>query len=452
MVRAPERFAGLAIAIALAGSAPVWADEIEVEPRPRRPDPAAFVLAAPPPVMSEPLRVLAPLPRGDEGDAYVLATEFDAPVWLSTRKDTWGLGVLRRGSVLLATVRSSSAGCSGGRWAALRSGGVVCSTDGVEILDAMPVPARLTLAPDLGSPLPYRYAKVAEGAPLFDRLPTAEQERAVDDGARPPGIAAEITSGVRFIALDRPVDRDGTEFHRSLEGEVVRTEDLAMVEPPRMRGQPIIEADLPIAFVHAADTQAFSLDAGSPAPIGTVQRFARFVVAEERVVDDAPWVVAEQGFAVPRTAVRVARRIRRPSGVDADDRWIHVHLPEQTLVAYAGDEPVYATLVSSGRPGYETPDGLYRIRRKYISRRMQGPDPDHGTYDIAEVPWTMYYYAGLALHGAYWHDEFGRTRSHGCTNVSPVDARWLFRFTAPAVPDGWHGVHRAGSWIYFTEA
>jgi hypothetical protein len=54
----------------------------------------------------------------------------------------------------------------------------------------------------------------------------------------------------------------------------------------------------------------------------------------------------------------------------------------------------------------------------------------------------MYYWASLAVHGAYWHDGFGKARSHGCTNVPPVDARWLFRWSRPELPAGWHGAVR----------
>ncbi len=62
----------------------------------------------------------------------------------------------------------------------------------------------------------------------------------------------------------------------------------------------------------------------------------------------------------------------------------------------------------------------------------------------------MYYHHGYALHGAYWHDGFGRVRSHGCTNIAPADARWLYRWTTPTVPRGWHGRREEGSWVHNT--
>jgi hypothetical protein len=68
------------------------------------------------------------------------------------------------------------------------------------------------------------------------------------------------------------------------------------------------------------------------------------------------------------------------------------------------------------------------------------------------VPWVEYFEGSYALHAAYWHDDFGRPRSHGCVNMSPVDARRVFMWTDPPLPDGWHGVKAGktmgqGTWV-----
>lgn len=64
-----------------------------------------------------------------------------------------------------------------------------------------------------------------------------------------------------------------------------------------------------------------------------------------------------------------------------------------------------------------------------------------GNYELRDVPWIQYFAAGYALHGAYWHDVFGIPRSHGCINLAPIDARVVFNWTDPPVPDGWHGIN-----------
>jgi lipoprotein-anchoring transpeptidase ErfK/SrfK len=150
--------------------------------------------------------------------------------------------------------------------------------------------------------------------------------------------------------------------------------------------------------------------------------------------------------------VRIARDVKRPSDIPANSKWIHVDLSEQTLVAYEGDEPVYATVISSGKEGYEPPTGTFQVQQKYVSTTMNATDPIDGFYEVEEVPWTLYYHGGYALHGAYWHTDFGKVRSHGCTNVAPEDARWLYYWSDPDVPPAWHAVRfqPETTWVYFT--
>ena len=135
-----------------------------------------------------------------------------------------------------------------------------------------------------------------------------------------------------------------------------------------------------------------------------------------------------------------------PKGLEPWERWVDVSLEKQMLVAYEGTRPVYVTLVSTGKKGseeepFDTPTGRWRIYSKHISTTMDGNTASDGSYSIQDVPWTMFFYGSYALHGAFWHRSFGRVRSHGCVNLGPSDARWLFFWTTPFLPDGWHGVH-----------
>ncbi len=56
------------------------------------------------------------------------------------------------------------------------------------------------------------------------------------------------------------------------------------------------------------------------------------------------------------------------------------------------------------------------------------------------MPYVEYFEAGYAIHAAYWHDVFGKARSHGCVNLAPIDAHRVFGWTDPPVPENWHGV------------
>jgi len=110
-------------------------------------------------------------------------------------------------------------------------------------------------------------------------------------------------------------------------------------------------------------------------------------------------------------------------------KWINVSLAEQKLVAYEGDQPVYEASVSTGLSRTPTVKGVYHIYRKLASTTMSGPD-----YYLPNVLYTQYFYKGYAIHGAYWHDNFGQPMSHGCVNMRNEDAEWLFEWTEPALP------------------
>lgn len=136
-----------------------------------------------------------------------------------------------------------------------------------------------------------------------------------------------------------------------------------------------------------------------------------------------------------------------PKDLAPGEKWIDVNIKAQTLVAFEGDKPVFATAISSGKEdkddrekNHKTPTGTWRIREKHIAATMDGDVASDGPYSIEDVPWIMYFNGSYALHGAFWHNNFGRTRSHGCVNLAPQDARALFNWTEPRMPDNWHGV------------
>jgi hypothetical protein len=153
------------------------------------------------------------------------------------------------------------------------------------------------------------------------------------------------------------------------------------------------------------------------------------------------------GFWVRSSDVMVAKP-QPPKELGPNEKWIDVDLTRQALVAFEGMRPVFATLISSGRRNkddkekdFPTPTGNFRIREKHVTTTMDGDVASDGPYSIEDVPWVMYFEGSYALHGAFWHDQFGNKRSHGCVNLAPEDARTLFSWTEPKLPDGWHGVY-----------
>jgi LysM repeat protein len=100
---------------------------------------------------------------------------------------------------------------------------------------------------------------------------------------------------------------------------------------------------------------------------------------------------------------------------------ILVVLSQQTAFAYEDGLLLAHFIVSTGLPATPTVQGNYAIYRKITSQRMSGPG-----YDLANVPWVMYFYQGYAFHGTYWHNNFGSPMSHGCVNMQTQEAAWLF--------------------------
>jgi lipoprotein-anchoring transpeptidase ErfK/SrfK len=163
-----------------------------------------------------------------------------------------------------------------------------------------------------------------------------------------------------------------------------------------------------------------------------------------------------------------------PDAAKANEKWIEISIENQTLTLWEGKKPIYATLISTGQDGLDdwkttksTIRGTFRIRTKHVTTTMdstgkgaeggenggsmtetavgakdddKGAKKSEGAFELRDVPWVQYFYDGFALHAAYWHDVFGVARSHGCVNLSPIDAHRVFAWTDPPVPSSWHGV------------
>ncbi len=128
--------------------------------------------------------------------------------------------------------------------------------------------------------------------------------------------------------------------------------------------------------------------------------------------------------------------------VDPNEKTISLDLDYQTLTCYEGNREVFFCKVSSGKSydpvtgevvdTYATPAGTLLTHWKIISKNMTAGNESAG-YSTPAVPWCTFIQGGVAIHGAFWHNAFGEKRSHGCVNVTPEDAKWIFRWTTPYV-------------------
>jgi len=224
---------------------------------------------------------------------------------------------------------------------------------------------------------------------------------------------------------------------------------------------------LPMVWVRWKPARLHKLENGHATPTEYTLPFQAHaeVAKKDRFVDGthfhellkAPDGLPEGTYLVKdESANRIDGAAELPGGLTQNDTWIEVSLLRQTLVLYKGTTPIFTTLVSTGvdvmgdpETSRATPKGRFHIYSKHLSWRMAGdekppkeeggePDP---RYRIDDVPYVQYFHAGYALHAAFWHDSFGQPKSHGCINLSPRDAIWMFGQTEPKVPEGWHGVY-----------
>lgn len=176
--------------------------------------------------------------------------------------------------------------------------------------------------------------------------------------------------------------------------------------------------------------------------------YQRFNIFAEAVDDEGwTWYMVGPDQWVKQIYMSVIQPVERPEGVTG--RWVAIDLFEQSLVAYDGDRPVFATLVSSGLPGTETNEGLFTVWARLARDGMSGATGAPNAYALQSVPWVQYFDGSISLHGTYWHDFFGYRRSRGCVNLSISDARWVFDFLTGGVDDP-HGDITTYVYVYST--
>jgi lipoprotein-anchoring transpeptidase ErfK/SrfK len=179
-----------------------------------------------------------------------------------------------------------------------------------------------------------------------------------------------------------------------------------------------------------------------------------WITASAVLPDETIWYALlddkfEQSYFVPGEHIRLIPDGElaplSPDVPDADKR-IEVRLDDQLVLAYEKERLVFATRTATGgrlRSGtYTTPVGDYITYHKRPTRHMAAGDLASSGFDLPGVPWVIYIKDnGTSFHGTYWHNDYGRPRSHGCINLTPQAAKWLYRWTTPAVPPGKHLVY-----------
>ncbi len=181
------------------------------------------------------------------------------------------------------------------------------------------------------------------------------------------------------------------------------------------------------------------LAAGSPVVV------AGWEAGEEVIPDNPTWARLAQGAYLHSSVFRpVALPAVPPPPSDANftGNWIDLNLTQQVVVAYEGQNAVRVARTSTGRPGWETNPGLFRIQRRVANETMDstsliGLDAQRADYKVENVRWTQYFTSdGKALHENYWkpRDEFGIPSSHGCAGLVAEDAKFFWDWADVGTP------------------
>jgi hypothetical protein len=367
--------------------------------------------ATPPPSWAKSIEVV------DDG-----APVMNAPDATSQRRGTVGAGTR-----LGFSRRVFGPGCSNGVWYE--------TSDQLYICEAHVRPSADSPGPKVdewateGGRLPQRYAFVRFGATRAYLHPSDyfrnDYEEALGRGFGIVVTGEQVYEGVAFVRTRKYlwVEKGSVRFVQGspFAGEKIRPGD-----------------ELDIAWAALRPAKVYERPHGRL--IRRVDRHAAVHIQATK----GPWAELAGGGWIRLSDLVRAERTEPPEGVGPADRWIDVDIERQVLVAYEGKRPMFATLVSTGRDTKQsrTPIGTFPIWVKLDYTDMddlERTDVDKN-YSIQDVPWVQFFKGSYGFHAAFWHDDFGRRRSHGCINLSPADARYLFQFTQPTLPPGWNAI------------
>lgn len=370
---------------------------------------------------------MVPLPATTRS---VEVDEFDTAVWNAPNGSR--RGSLQAGARLAIYGSRRASGKCAARWFLVGPLAWVCG----EHVHPSSSPPTLVGASSPREGLPYRYYFAgADGAFAYSALSLVGE--GIPDSQLEPGFA---------VAAVKEATVNGQRNVLTTNGLWIPVSDLTPVRGSSFEGVALDDGEASnVAWVVARPVSTSETPFGKRlrklAPLTSLR------ITQRSEIRSVVWLGTDQGDWVRASEVRLPRPAPPPARVGAKERWLDVDTSTQILTAYVGSHPVFATLVSTGRGAGDstsaTPAGEHRIWVKLASSDMTNVEDRVASqyYAIEAVPWVQFFKAGYGLHAAFWHEEFGTPRSHGCVNLSPRDAAFLFEWTAPRLPPGWHAVH-----------
>lgn len=238
-------------------------------------------------------------------------------------------------------------------------------------------------------------------------------------------------------------------FGVTADGRLVPTDRLKPALGSTWHGIDVEKIGLPVAFVHKQGVHPFTLEKGKALKHDDeLERKAALPLSGKfRTVDGIRFEETRDGLWVrSQDIVVIVKRSKFPDFATGNQKWIDVSLANQTLTAYEGKKPIYATLVSTGRDlmrdpatSASTAKGTFKVKRKVVAAPLD-PREVQSSFDVLDAPWILELESGSVMTGAYWSDVVGEaTMFHGIA-MAPIDAHKIFAWSDPPIPEGWSGV------------
>jgi hypothetical protein len=266
-------------------------------------------------------------------------------------------------------------------------------------------------------------------------------------------VAYNVGDGFLYATIHGQTENEGSVWYTLNPGEFVRAEDVIQVQTPDFHGVEItVQPERPFGWVVQDVVPSDEPDGEPNEAYEPLVRFTFFEVFEAKIGEEEwIWYDIGGGRWIRQTFVSLVDVSRRPEEVGRGEYWVEVDLYEQTFAAYEGDRMVYASLVSSGLNQWPTREGIFQVWSRFTQNKMSGAEGEKDYYFIEDVPYIMYFDRTneIALHGAYWHNRYGYKHSHGCVNMPPLDAEWVYYWSADGPNDLWVEVHTSDPQHYF---
>jgi lipoprotein-anchoring transpeptidase ErfK/SrfK len=266
------------------------------------------------------------------------------------------------------------------------------------------------------SELKYSYAQVNN--------PKARVYVSLQDAAAKTGNFGYLPNFPAYIAFTTTETRDGhTFYYDPVNYGWMDGTDLQALSPSKFTGI-LLTREVNFRFGWVLDETQSVNAAGIP-----IQSYSRHqIVHEVPATNQNPGYIAVGADEwLPEDDVALINPLVPADAGENTCRFIYSNLTEQTLTVYDGCKLIFATLISSGQKSW-TFEGRFAILYKEPYSTINSPDWSTSEYYIQGVPYFMTYAGDFGFHGAYWHDNFGTAASHGCINLSPADAKWLYEW------------------------